>query len=77
MDLHIPPHSVEAERGILGSILLDKDAIIQIASLLVPADFYDPANGIVFEAMLELYSRNRPIDILTVRENLDDKKKLE
>lgn len=77
MDLHIPPHSVEAERGILGSILLDKDAIVQIASLLVPADFYDPAHGIVFEAMLELYSRNRPIDILTVRENLDDKKKLE
>lgn len=61
----------------LGSILLDKDGIIHVANLLSPDDFYDPAHGIVFDAMLELFSRNRPIDSITVRELIDDKKKLE
>ena len=75
--LTVPPHSIEAERSVLGSILIDKDGIIQVASLLSPADFYDPAHSIVYDAMLELFSRNRPIDAITVREVIDDKKELE
>ena len=73
----ILPHSVEAEQGVLGSILLDKDGIIQISSLITPADFYDGKNALVFEVMLDLFLKNRPIDLLTVREKLDDRKKLE
>jgi len=75
--LTVPPHSIEAERSVLGSILIDKDGIIQVASLLSPVDFYDPAHSIVYDAMLELFSRNRPIDAITVREIIDDKKELE
>lgn len=69
----IPPHSLEAERWVLGSILIDKDWIIQITSLIEPADFYDPNHAFIFQAMMDLYSKNKPIDLLTVREVLDDK----
>lgn len=61
----------------LGSILLDKDGIIQVASLLIAEDFYDPAHGIVYSAIMDLYARNRPIDAITVREVIDDQKKLQ
>ncbi len=76
MSIWVPPHSIEAERGVLGSILIDKDGIIQIANLLTPEDFYDPAHGIVYAAMIDLFVRNRPIDSLTVRELINDQKKL-
>ncbi len=77
MSLTTPPHSIEAERGVLGSILIDKDGMIQVASILVAEDFYDPAHGIIYAAMIDLYARNRPIDSLTVREIIDDQKKLD
>lgn len=77
LSLTVPPHSIEAERSVLGSILIDKDGIIQVANLLSKEDFYDPSHGIVYDAMLELFARNRPIDSVTVRELIDDKKQLE
>lgn len=77
MALTTPPHSIEAEKGVLGSILIDKDAIIHVANLLSSDDFYDPAHAIVYSAMQDLYARNRPIDSITVREVIDDQKKLE
>ena len=73
----IPPHSIEAEQGVLGSILLDKDGILQVSSLITAEDFYDTKNAYIYSAMLDLFLKNRPIDILTVREVLDDRKKLE
>lgn len=51
--------------------------MLQVASLLTPEDFYEPANSITFAAMLDLYARNKPIDSLTVREVIDDQKKLD
>lgn len=75
--LSVPPHSIEAEKGVLGAILIDKDAIIQVANLLSSDDFYDPAHEIVYSAIMDLYARNRPIDSITVREVIDDQKKLE
>lgn len=77
MDLKTLPHSADAERGVLWSILLDKDGMFQVSHMLVGEDFYDPAHSFVYEAMLELFVRNRPIDLITVREVLDDKKRLE
>jgi replicative DNA helicase len=77
LSLTTPPHSIDAERSVLGSILIDRDGIIQVASLLTPGDFYDPSHAIVYDAMIELFSRNRPIDSVTVREIIDDKKELE
>ncbi len=61
----------------LGSILIDKEGIISVAAILAPGDFYETSNAVVYEAMLELFAKNRPIDLLTVRELLDDRQKLE
>ena len=66
----LPPHNIEAEQSVLGSILLDRDAVITIAPFLRSEDFYQPANGIVFQAMLDLYQRREPTDLLTLSDEL-------
>jgi replicative DNA helicase len=70
----IPPHAKEAEESVLGAILLDRDAIIAIAELLVPEDFYDDRHRIIFEAILELFEERTPIDVLTVSEKIKKRK---
>jgi len=75
--MKIPPHSIDAERWVLWSILLDKDGMIQVSSFLTEGDFYDPNNGLIYGAMIDLFTRNKPIDLLTVREYLDDRQQLE
>ena len=73
----IPPHSLEAERSVLGSLLLDKDAVIQIVDLLIPEDFYDPINGEIYRSIIELFNKRSPIDLLTLSNDLKEKGKLE
>ena len=67
----LPPQSLEAEQSVLGAILIDRDAVVEIAEFLRPADFYRQANGKIFEAVLELFERREPIDIVTVSEALE------
>jgi replicative DNA helicase len=67
----LPPQSVEAEQSVLGSILIDRDAIIEVADFLRPEDFYRQAHGRVFAAMLDLSERREPIDVVTVGESLE------
>ena len=67
----LPPQSLEAEQSVLGSILIDRDVIVEIAEFLRPEDFYRQANGTIFGAMLELFERREPVDIVTVAEVLD------
>jgi len=73
----IPPHSLEAEESLLGSLLIDKDAIIKVADSLIPQDFYKDAHKIIFEAIKELYANQEPIDIITLSNRLEEKKRLE
>ena len=61
----IPPQNIEAEESVLGSLLIDKNAIIRVADLLTAADFYKPTHGMIFKAILQLYEKSQPIDILT------------
>lgn len=75
--LKIPPHSLEAEMSVLWSLLIDKDWFLLISDLLTTEDFYDDRNAKIYEVMLELYIKNKPIDIITVKERLDDKKLLD
>lgn len=70
----IPPHDIEAEESVLGSILLDKDAIIQIADILKPDHFYVPAHNDIFTAVLQLYEQREPIDVLTLTNQLKKNK---
>ena len=73
----IPPHSVESEQAILGSILLDKDAIITVTETIQPEDFYKEAHKIIYECMLKLNSKNEPIDLITLTEELKKQDSLE
>ncbi len=66
------PHSIEAEQSVLGSIFIDSDAIVKIADFLEATDFYDPAHKEVYEAIVSLYQKHHPIDLLTVSTELKD-----
>jgi replicative DNA helicase len=72
----VPPNSLEAEESLLGSLLIDKDAIIKVADNLTSEDFYRDAHKMIFESMRELYSNQEPIDIITLSNKLEDKKQL-
>lgn len=74
--LRMPPHSDEAETSVLGSILIDNDAILSVSEFLRPEHFYDPNKFSVYEAMLSLYENRSPIDIVTVSEKLRELKSL-
>ncbi|MBU0598074.1 replicative DNA helicase [Patescibacteria group bacterium] len=73
----IPPQNLEAEKSVLGSLSINKDAIIKIADIIKPDDFYKDIHGIIFEAMLELYEKREPIDVVSLSNLLSEKGKLE
>lgn len=66
----VPPHSLEAEQSVLGAILIDKNAIVEVAGFLRPEHFYEEKHALIFAAMLVLYEERRPIDLLTLTEKL-------
>lgn len=75
--LKVPPHSIEAEQSVIGSIMIDKDCFITIWDMLNPSDFYSDVNSTIFDIIYELYRLNKPIDLITVKEKLDNKKLLD
>lgn len=77
MDQRLPPHNMEAEQSVLGSLLIDRDAIIRVASYVKPEDFYIAANGKIFQAILDLYNRREPTDFLTLSDELERRDSLE
>ena len=73
----LPPQSIEAEQSVIGALLIDRDAVIEVADFLRPQDFYRQAHGSIYEAILELYERREPVDIVTVSEVLERNEALE
>src|SRR3989338_2349991 len=73
----VPPQNTEAEQSVLGSLMLDRDAIIKIADLLDPSDFYYQKHEIIFKAMLDLYQQKSSIDVLTLSNRLSELNYLE
>lgn len=73
----IPPQNLEAENAVLGALLIDKEAITKIADSLTPNEFYKNANKTIYEAIIELYSKKEPIDILSLSSKLEEKKQLD
>jgi replicative DNA helicase len=68
----VPPHNLEAEEAVLGSILIDNEAMIKIADIVEPEDFYKGAHKVIMEAMVGLYKKRLPIDILSLSNKLDE-----
>jgi replicative DNA helicase len=69
-DIKIPPQDLEAEQSVLGAVMIDKDAIGNIADLLDPDDFYEKKNSVIYEAVLRLWEKRAPIDILSLSAEL-------
>src|SRR3989338_4622069 len=70
----LPPQNIEAEQSVLGSLLIDKDAIVKIADIITAKDFYRKAHEMIFTSMVDLYTKSEPIDLLTVSSKLKEKK---
>lgn len=75
-NVKVPPHSNEAEESVLGSCLIDKDAVVAVAEFLRPEHFYNEINSLIFKAILTLYEERSPIDIITISEKLKKQKDL-
>ena len=73
----IPPHNVEAEQSVLGAMILDKDAITTVSEILKSEDFYKEAHKEIFEAIIDLYNRDEPADLVTLSEELSQRGTLE
>lgn len=73
----IPPQSLEAEMSFLGSILIDKDAMLKVADLVRREDFYKDAHSKIYEVILELYEKNEPLDLLSLSNRLEEKSQIE
>ncbi len=69
----IQPHSEEAEKSVLGSMLFDRDAIAQAEDILIPEDFFQKQYGVVYQAMIELYREGSPVDPVTLGDKLKEK----
>lgn len=67
----VPPHDLDAEQAVIGSMLTDADAVANSIEVLKPEDFYRADNRIIYEAMFNLYNRSEPIDIITVKAELE------
>ncbi|MBU0708137.1 replicative DNA helicase [Patescibacteria group bacterium] len=77
MLMKVPPHNIEAEQSVLGALLIDCDAVIKIAEKLKPADFYRGKHQEIYASILNLYERREPADLVTVSDELRDRKRLE
>ena len=75
-NIRVPPHSLEAEASVLGSLLIDKEAIAEIAGFLRPEHFYKDSHSRIYKAMLSLYEEREPIDLVTVSDKLKKDKSL-
>ena len=73
----IPPHSIEAEQSVLGSIFLDPETVVNVLEYLESSDFYRKNHQIIFDAILQLNNRNEAIDVVTISNELDTKNQLE
>ena len=66
----IMPHSIDSEKAVIGSMIMDADAIVAASEMLTGDDFYQRQFGILFETMVELYNEGKPVDVLTLQERL-------
>jgi replicative DNA helicase len=75
--VRLPPQNTDAETAVLGAILLDADAIIKVADDLQAEDFYDQRHQTIFDAIIQLFAKRQPIDVVTLKSRLEDENKLE
>lgn len=73
----IPPQNLDAEKSLLGAVLIDEETLADISEHVTPKDFYDKRHAAVFSGMMRLYERHKPVDLLTLTEELKKKDELD
>lgn len=73
----VPPQNLDAEKSLLGAVLIDEEVLADVAEFLRSDDFYDKRHAIIFGAMSRLYERHQPVDLLTLTEELNKKSELD
>ncbi|MBC7764240.1 replicative DNA helicase [Microbacteriaceae bacterium] len=73
----IPPQSLDAEMSLLGAVLIDEEALADVSEEVSPKDFYDKRHTLIFSSMMRLYEKHKPVDLLTLTEELKKKNELE
>ena len=73
----LPPQNIEAEKSLLGCLMIDTEAILKVVDFLIPRDFYKEAHQKIYQSMVELFERREPIDVLNVSSRLKEKNQLE
>ncbi len=73
----LPPQNVEAEQSVLGSLLIDPEAILKVISSLRPEDFYRETHALIYKAIIDLHERRQPADFVTLCDELERRKELE
>ena len=66
----IPPQDLDAERSLLGAILMSEEKLADVTTIVRPKDFYDERHQHIYNAMWSLYERRRPVDLLTIKAEL-------
>lgn len=69
----VPPHNVEAEQSVIGSMLMDRDAIMTCLEIISGEDFYKTEYGVIFDSVVELFNEGKPVDLITLQERLKEK----
>ena len=67
------PHSLEAEQSVIGSMLMDREAIITASEIVMADDFYQHQYGVMYESMVELFNEGKPVDLVTLQNRLKEK----
>lgn len=73
----VPPQNLDAEKSLLGAVLIDEETLADISEHVTPKDFYEKAHAIIYSAMMRLYERHKPVDLLTLTDELKKKDELE
>ncbi len=72
----VPPQDLDAEKSLLGALMLSDGALADVLTVIKPADFYDERHQFIFQAMIDLYDKHQPVDLLTLTNELRAQKKL-
>lgn len=73
----IPPQDLDAEKSLIGAILIEEDVLADVTEIAKPQDFYDKSHSVIFDAMLRLFERHKPVDMLTLTNELKKRKELD
>src|SRR3989338_1771485 len=73
----LPPQNIDAEKSVLGSIIIDKDSINKVVDFLMPEDFYNPSHQIIYATAINIFEKHEPIDLLSLYNRLGETGRLD